>query len=391
MKNKILLLTTYLLLSNSILTDQAFCATSEVKENTVVNEKKSNPDLIDEVLAFIDENFSGSEVKKEVKSSVKNKLGLDLLESIKNSETAKAKELITQGADINAKDKLGFTPAILAIIYNNKEIVKLLIDKGIDVNYKNEKGSSLLDFVGSYKQKDIAELLINNGAKYDLRVLLSVNDVAKAKLLIDQGADVNKKYEGGFTPLIIASQSKNNIEIINLLINKGADVNAKTNYGMTALMMSALFAEKPVSELLINKGADVNARDNEGNNALKEACTSGNKEEVELLISKGIDINNKDNDGATALMTAAGLKYKDIVDLLIKKGADVNIQDNKGYTALIQASLIKGNKEVVKILIDKGANVNVKAHKGESLLKFVTKYGKADPEILALLKKAGAK
>ena len=53
-------------------------------------------------------------------------------------------------------------------------------------------------------------------------------------------------------------------EIAELLIAKGADVNAKYDRGWTPLLWAAREGHKEIAELLIAKGADVNAKDDGG-------------------------------------------------------------------------------------------------------------------------------
>src|SRR5690606_6499953 len=47
-------------------------------------------------------------------------------------------------------------------------------------------------------------------------------DLSAAKLLVDNGIDINKKGEGGFTPLNVALDF-NHSELANYLISVGAD------------------------------------------------------------------------------------------------------------------------------------------------------------------------
>ena len=74
---------------------------------------------------------------------------------------------IADGADVNAKDKVGVTPLTYATFKGAKEITELLITAGADVNAKNDDGETLLDLsdVDDVYTKEIVGLLRKHGGK----------------------------------------------------------------------------------------------------------------------------------------------------------------------------------------------------------------------------------
>ena len=86
------------------------------------------------------------------------------------------KQHLADGADVNTKDKYGWTPLRYAA-NGHKEIVRLLIAKGADVNAKTLSGWTSLHGAAIDGHKEVAELLIA------------------------AGTDVNAKNNNGETPL----------------------------------------------------------------------------------------------------------------------------------------------------------------------------------------------
>jgi len=67
-----------------------------------------------------------------------------------------------------------------------------------------------------------------------LHFLAFAGDKDFAMLLIEKGADINRKDKDGKTPLHIAAE-RGNRSVALLLLEKGADINAKDNTGKTPL------------------------------------------------------------------------------------------------------------------------------------------------------------
>jgi ankyrin repeat protein len=277
-------------------------------------------------------------------------LNTELLNAAEAGNKTKVEALVAKGADLDAKDKYGWTPLHRAVFNGKNDTAALLIAKGADVNARNHDGDTPLHKAVT---KETAELLIT------------------------KGADVNARNYDGETPLYKAV----NKEMAELLITKGADVNAKANDGGTPLHHKA--ANKDVAELLILKGADVNARDNDGYTPLHWTAF---KDTAALLIAKGADVNAKNKYGDTPLHRADS---KDVAELLIAKGADINARDNDGDTPLHKAVSYDGN--VAEYLIARGADVTIKNKKGKTPLQMAAANG---PEMvftinIALAKRTG--
>ena len=124
-----------------------------------------------------------------------------------NRVLEQVKDFVSNGADVNAKNRHGTTPLHGAVEIGQIKIVEFLVAKGANVNAKG------LD--------DLTPLH-----------LAATRNIEVVELLVSNGADVNAKAEGGSTPLHWATR---NLEIVKFLVSKGADVSAKTEEGETPL------------------------------------------------------------------------------------------------------------------------------------------------------------
>ena len=150
-----------------------------------------------------------------------------------------AKVLLTAGAQINLRNKNGFSALNLAIQYRSLEMVKTLCKSGADLNFKDPNGRSAL-----------AEAIYYNADNENY-----------AEALISCGADIHESLDGGGTLLISAVEARpSNIALVKLLIAASADVNRQTKQGLTALMAAATTdsADKngiAIAQVLLEAGA----------------------------------------------------------------------------------------------------------------------------------------
>ena len=109
-------------------------------------------------------------------------------------------------------------------------------------------------------------------------------DIDEVRRLISEGANINAMYLDK-TALMEAS-IEGHFEIAKLLLDNGADVNLVDSDFRTALMFAAQNGHKDIVIELINNGADLLKKDNQGDTALTKASRWSREEIISLLNDK---------------------------------------------------------------------------------------------------------
>ncbi len=206
--------------------------------------------------------------------------------------------LIWAGADVNARNKEGYTPLLHASSpeygvtdQESTEVIRLLIEAGANVNANPGSWSAII--AGTFfLQMEAFQMLLDNGANVNanykgMRPIHGAarTNIEKVKLLLAKGAEVNVAYKGGNTPLHVAAGS-GKPEIILALLEAGADLHTKTDELATALHRAAVSNDDrgaAVVAVLLEAGADVAALDADGMTPLQLARREGNEKAAELL------------------------------------------------------------------------------------------------------------
>ncbi len=118
-----------------------------------------------------------------------------------------------------------------------------------------------------------------------LIVAVQARNLEIAGFLLSRGADVNAPDAGG-TPLHYAVETRtgiSGIDILRLLLEQGAVVDKRNDAGETPLLRAAAGGKLEEASLLLASGADPNAADDRGRTPLSVARQSGNKKMMALL------------------------------------------------------------------------------------------------------------
>jgi ankyrin repeat protein len=345
--------------------------------------------------------------------------------------------LIDAGWDPDARNTYGRSPLSFAVEHGHEAIVQAFLHREVEPDSRDKNGRTPFSYACQGGFQTIAEALVGHGANTQLRddfgrspisYAVQYGHTAIVKDLIRRGdTQVDRATDYGITPLGWAAIG-GNLTMAKVLVDNGVNVDPCDSAGMTPAIRAAKGGHGDVLHYLVEKGANVNAADKEGRTMLSHAAAGGHDKVTQLLLSMGqveadrpchcgrsplsyaaelghqtvvkkflsssevrpdiedadgwtplfwavdsgwdaivavllnndrVDANHKDRFGQTALSIAARMGDEDVTKaLLSKKGTEVDIPDATGWTPLIQAAK-NGSEAVLGLLLENGgANID---------------------------------
>jgi uncharacterized protein len=173
-------------------------------------------------------------------------LETDLINSAKSANIEKMKQLLSKGANVNARDKWGKTPLYWACYLGHEEAATLLLNEKADANIRDKTRSTAL---------------IEAAREGRIRMV---------RLLLDKREVFRADYRGSLTDVFAAAKGKG-AELVKPLRAKKIEIDAADYRGKTALMWAAARGHAKVVALLVCKGADLRIRNSSGMTALDMA------------------------------------------------------------------------------------------------------------------------
>ncbi|MEJ2717725.1 MAG: ankyrin repeat domain-containing protein, partial [Deltaproteobacteria bacterium] len=169
--------------------------------------------------------------------------------------------LLKKGAAISARhggvleDRL-----MLAIMRDDLGRLKELLLQGANVNAETTSDDTALSLAAGLGRLNILRLLLARGARADFVT------------------------RDGLT-LLMCAASTGNTPVLKVLLDGGSDAEARDSHGNTALMLAACNGYAAAVKTLTGHRADIHARNRDGRTALMMAAEKGNLDAVRTLIS----------------------------------------------------------------------------------------------------------
>ena len=188
--------------------------------------------------------------------------------------------LLDHGADIGARDQGApqNTPLHWAAVNGHRAMVELLLSRKADPN---------------------AILIPDGSTPLLLATRKSFRSVCEA--LLARGANPNLPDSASEAPLDTAA-SRGDEAIVRLLLDKGAEVNRKSKSGTTSLHRTS---STNIARLLLERGAEANAQDEQGRSPLFGAAERDQRDLLQFLLAQNADTKLASKIGWTPLHAAS--------------------------------------------------------------------------------------
>jgi ankyrin repeat protein len=320
-----------------------------------------------------------------------------------NSTIPEMRSALARGINVDMRNADGMTPLMIAARHGDIERAKFLIRNGADINARAPKWNNLtpLQFAVSYgdtpSSAQIAKLLVDNGAiirvqgtdgdtvlhnslhisDYDARMNL-------VSFLIKHGAQVNAQNNKGNTMLHDAVQIRDQDWIVMFrdqffLLT---DESIKNKKGFTPLeyaldfLFTDLAAKMEIKPPIVgmNLQKSVNTFEKSGLNLLMLAVIAGDKNLVEKVITvRGAKVNLRSQDDLQYTPLQLAMLQQDIpmIELLLKNNASISTQNASGQDAMQFIEWVSdanAREEILQLFVQAGGNINIQGRNGNTLL-----------------------
>ena len=307
---------------------------------------------------------------------------LRLVDAAARQDWQQVRNLLDEGADVNAPRADGVTALLWAAHWNDIGTVEFLLYAGADPNAADDHGVTPLMRASENASVAVARALLAAGANPStaqtsgltaLMIAAGTGNRDVVRALLTHGAEVNAvTRNSGVTALMWAVEAPHP-DIVHVLLESAADVSVSSKKGFTPLLLAARNGDIELAQLLIAAGADVNQPGSDGTHALPLAIISGQDAFALFLLEQGADPRGT-IDGVPALHAAAGDIGTWLIDWHREHGGRRSVDaGGRGLRGLSPERRLP----VVEALLARGADPNAHIDKSAVVLSYIgtTRYG----------------
>lgn len=280
-----------------------------------------------------------------------------LFEACKNGDIDTVQNLIQQRqSSANERDLHGrkSTPLHFAAGFGRRDIVKFLIEKGAHVDSRDEGGLIPLHNSCSFGHVDVVQLLLSNGANPNAQDNWKFSPLHEAA--IKGKADVCiVLLQHGADSSLLNTDRKAPIDLAN---GQAREVLLGTYRQDELLEAAKVGDEQLLMQILTPLNVNCHASDGRRSTPLHLAAGYNRTSIVQLLLKQGADVHAKDKGGLVPLHNACSYGHYEVAELLLKYGASINVTDLWQFTPLQEAAS-KGRSDVCSLLLAHGANPSI--------------------------------
>ena len=236
------------------------------------------------------------------------------------------------------------------------KIIQKLLNAGADINAREREGWTCLMHTARTGRYEAAKLLIENKANVNI-----VKKMIDKKMSLFNALEATSKESSdmiGYTALNLASRF-GHFDVVRLLLESGADPNLTGRDGYSPLEFAVGRGNVEIENILLSHGAfplnshQLKRAQKAKNRNLLAACSEQNCDlgDVERLLHAGADINTTSTeDSDTAVNLAAKSANQNLVSFLLENGANPDIR-NAEHKAALEIALEQGHTKVTNLLI----------------------------------------
>ena len=340
------------------------------------------------------------------------------------NDLGRARRLVRQGADVNAKDDTEQSAYLIATSEGHLGLLRLALRRGAKIDDKDsfdgtgliraaERGHALV--VGELLRAGIDRDHVNRIGYQAIHEAVWLGEdtapyATTVRVLAAGGVQLDEvSPSAGLTPLQMARERgydglerilrnvttaekpadadaallraarTGDADAVALALRAGADIEARDDHRRTALLLAATYDHVAVARVLVAMGADPDALDDRHDTPWLVTGVTGSVAMLEALLPANPDLTIENRYGGLSPIPAGERGHVDYIRRVVRTDVDIDHVNDLGWTAMLEAIILGDGsaryQEIVRILLDAGADPTIADHDGVSALEHAERKG----------------